>query len=724
MSAYGENAAPIELPHPTEMARKMSSPTLDQYHVSSRSPEQQRRQSILPTNDQSLTLAPIKSLDVASERRHETPPVGHDNSQIVQDGTTHPPNADVAKSISFLAHHREPAYTREEPITSQIRRPSDSSQIAPERRLSVSSINADLKAPIANLKQEHSSHARSPLRESSVPVPSTEMPTASTIPRKRPPPKSAGKKGTASTIKKEPAAKRRKMDAVAAAAKRGGTPSSQKSRASLVANKRITSTSATSANSSPAPRSVRTNSPRSSPTAEVDGDAESQDEDEEEDQGTPDPDADLYCLCKRPDTGTFMIGCDGECNDWFHGKCVGIAEKDKGLIDKYICPTCEKPGQLFTTWKRMCRRAGCRMPAKGAGDPTKKGKPIEKSKYCSDECGVRYFETLSSKTREGPPSQKTKSKKHRGSVSGPDATNSFDEDLGPRGGLLHTGELKKLIGSASGVDKVKSVGDGVLSPPLTPSPKATRDSPEMHKQAITLNEVEQVRVAEITKKKDITRTRHGLLRDRQMFVPMVKQAATRLAEEKKLKTKEMCGFDSRVAWTEEQFGVWRASPEGAAALKTGVLRKQPAVDGEGDTGMTNGVGEGDDTHPALCTRRKCARHHEWAKLALDDLRMEVTENSEAMRVLEREEREIKERAGLRARERGARGSGGSVELHGAPKATIPELMVAVEENGKNEVVADVSGSVLKAEEQESESKEQSQTLATPAIEVGGGGLEP
>ena len=48
----------------------------------------------------------------------------------------------------------------------------------------------------------------------------------------------------------------------------------------------------------------------------------------------------MYCICRKPDNGTFMIGCDGTCDDWFHGKCVGVEEKNKILIDKYLCPNC------------------------------------------------------------------------------------------------------------------------------------------------------------------------------------------------------------------------------------------------------------------------------------------------------------------------------------------------------------------------------------------------
>lgn len=50
---------------------------------------------------------------------------------------------------------------------------------------------------------------------------------------------------------------------------------------------------------------------------------------------------DLYCICRAPyDPTRFMIACDG-CDDWFHGDCVGVAEKDSELVDKYYCKRCE-----------------------------------------------------------------------------------------------------------------------------------------------------------------------------------------------------------------------------------------------------------------------------------------------------------------------------------------------------------------------------------------------
>lgn len=50
----------------------------------------------------------------------------------------------------------------------------------------------------------------------------------------------------------------------------------------------------------------------------------------------------LYCLCRQPyDESKFYICCD-KCQDWFHGRCVGILQSEADNIDEYICPNCQK----------------------------------------------------------------------------------------------------------------------------------------------------------------------------------------------------------------------------------------------------------------------------------------------------------------------------------------------------------------------------------------------
>lgn len=36
----------------------------------------------------------------------------------------------------------------------------------------------------------------------------------------------------------------------------------------------------------------------------------------------------------------FYICCD-RCQDWFHGRCVGILQTEADNIDEYICPNCQ-----------------------------------------------------------------------------------------------------------------------------------------------------------------------------------------------------------------------------------------------------------------------------------------------------------------------------------------------------------------------------------------------
>lgn len=53
----------------------------------------------------------------------------------------------------------------------------------------------------------------------------------------------------------------------------------------------------------------------------------------------------LYCLCRTPyDENQFYIGCD-RCQDWFHGRCVGISKTEADSIDMYICPNCQQKEQ-------------------------------------------------------------------------------------------------------------------------------------------------------------------------------------------------------------------------------------------------------------------------------------------------------------------------------------------------------------------------------------------
>jgi COMPASS component SPP1 len=230
-------------------------------------------------------------------------------------------------------------------------------------------------------------------------------------------------------------------------------------------------------------------------------------------------------------------------------------------------------------------------------------------------------------------------------------------DQGARGGVLAPGEVRALLDASQSLDDFKKLGEGVLSPPATPNGKPSGGD----KHGAEYTELESQRLADITAEKDASRVRHQLLKDRQLFINMTKQAASRACAENELKPKEYCGFDPRLEWSEERFAIWRASPVGQQAFAMGTL----AVEQSGDEPM---VDEDDDNEGVfarvvICDKKKCARHLEWLKLATDDVRFEMSDNSDRMRGLDREERDIRERAALRMRSGGELQGEGSVEVH-------------------------------------------------------------
>ena len=553
-----------------------------------------------------IQSAPSPSNQVEASAQDET--VGHDTSHMLHQVDVH--SMDSTAVAQQISENREPSYTREEPHTSQIRQ-------VPEH------------STISSLKHGHSSRTQSPLRESSVPVPSTEMAASITPPA--PPKRSHKKKGVAA----------------AAVTKRSTAAPAKRSHKKKV----IASSTATPAQSSPAPRSIRdASSPaRSSPDADGNGDQHfSGDEGEGEDGGFI-SDTDLYCICRKPDTGTFMIGCDGGCDDWFHGKCVGIVPEWKTLIDRYICPFCTDKGIGETTWKRRCRRDDCGMPAL-----------VQKhTKFCSDRCGRLFFQNLVAEHTRQPVADTTSRAKR--------SQQATVDDLGARGGLISASELKAIILAHPTVEALHNLNNGPVSPMPGSSPNGMKDEDAEDENTIShesaLNDIERERIDQITHLKATAHARHSLLRDRARFIAMLKTVASRLADHRNVKPKDLCGYDSRLTWNDDEFNDWRTSEGGQEALKIGSLPLPSDEDIDGDVAMT-GVSGTSEQQQSTCMKKRCSRHYEWAKLHAEDNKFEMAQNNSKLHTLEKEEGEIIQRARLRAREIRAGGVGGTVEFHG------------------------------------------------------------
>lgn len=482
-------------PHVPAPTSPTFSPGLQQYHHPTSSEVQMRRAS--ETAETSvMPLPPLRGPlpDKTSADSVEAPQNLHHLDAItsilpgidsaaasvqVQATETYPENTNTA-TVSEIRHSSPaaPATTQE---ANDLPIQSEQSHVKTEITDPIAEITLPSDQPRSQLSTEPTQEAENSksvadMEPMSVPVPadssnqntpSKPQPATS---RKRPAPK----KGTATTVK--PAAKKRKVEKANNSIPNPTLPAHSGTPASSRASK------------TPAPMGRKQESvtpQRSSSIA---------DDDDDDEDG-------VFCICRGPDDHTWMIACDGPCEDWFHGRCINMTEKESQLIEKYFCPNCKEAGKGETLWKRMCRLEGCRRPARINGN--------KKSKYCSDEHGVEFMKRLAIQKDEEdrkaggpgilpPGAGIKKGRKTNNSFANMDLSNGNDEQIPmpgssqpsvvqeeegaatkedqsqPRGGVLEAGQLKALVTGVKDVTEFRELGDG--APLLPPFPIGTNES--------------------------------------------------------------------------------------------------------------------------------------------------------------------------------------------------------------------------------------------------------
>ena len=300
----------------------------------------------------------------------------------------------------------------------------------------------------------------------------------------------------------------------------------------------------------------------------------------------------------------------------------------------------------------MCRLSGCRKPARVSA--------TEPSKYCSDEHGREFMRLHSHKHRSKTNGQEdglAKRKRRKDNYTDHDGNGDVDDEEmeESRGGVLRGGELKAVVEGVTDVKEFKTVGDQVSNITSTDgNGKLDGDRTGDVQADITYTAEEEAKFAELSGKKEALRTKRMILEDKEVFLSMVKERAKEVKEMEGVK--DLCGYDSRLTWSDEEFSLWRSSADGKAVFESRVLvpansnSTQPDIDPDTDN-KTQGEAKEAVTQ-GVCTKKRCERHKQWLKIQQQELAFEKDGLRQEMRRLDNEERELQQSAVLRNLEQG------------------------------------------------------------------------
>lgn len=311
----------------------------------------------------------------------------------------------------------------------------------------------------------------------------------------------------------------------------------------------------------------------------------------------------------------------------------------------------------------MCRLEGCQEPARQDEE--------NKSKYCCDEHGAEFMRmrilnpNADNKGHNHPANNKKRRRDNFIDNYG-NMDDSTDEDPGfLRGGILKASELKAITDGINDIDAFHRLGDGVLSPPPTVSPEGDdvkiENEAKVERKPIYTPE-ETVKLEEIASKREKVRAHKKMLDDRDRFLLLVTARAKTVLGELKDQDKSIntiCGYDTRISWSDTEFNEWRASPEGKSAMEKGGVLTAPTKREKAEKVEDDGTNEktAPETHvnevdeeeigKGVCKKKRCERHKAWLKLMQQEILFETHQARQAMKKLEAEEKGVKDRAMIR-----------------------------------------------------------------------------
>lgn len=309
----------------------------------------------------------------------------------------------------------------------------------------------------------------------------------------------------------------------------------------------------------------------------------------------------------------------------------------------------------------MCRLPSCRQPARL--------KLKELSKYCCDDHGREFMRmkakdlkmpkssssTPSAGGRQGRGSSSTTAKKGRKGAQTEDsqdeAADDEDvdmeegetereelEDLGSRGGALTGPDLKAAVSGVSSAKEFRELGESDATPGHEETAKAREqrqkefwypfeDQDDFYSHYPKFKEEND----SLARRYDECCARLDLLDNREKFLVLVRQRVKVVLErlrkaDPKGGWKDICGYDSRLAWSDEEFDEWTKTDAGKKALEENDLDALQATGADGDSVMTDAEDGANNSVDAIargiCTKKRCERHKQWAKVEQQNLALE------------------------------------------------------------------------------------------------------
>ncbi|KAF9229328.1 hypothetical protein BS17DRAFT_688677 [Gyrodon lividus] len=314
-------------------------------------------------------------------------------------------------------------------------------------------------------------------------------------------------------------------------------------------------------------------------------------------------DGKFYCVCKtRYDEDEVMIACD-RCDEWYHTQCVDVPDPEIDLVDQFICPPCvQKYPHLQTTWKRRClfglkhenpsSPSACHKPSRGTF-----------SKYCSDECGIKYMQSrISQWERSGGTRDLLW-----------DSVKSAEKREGVVVRVGTTGVTPHIEMDID--DDISSTLEQERDPP----PTAAKRRPE--REIAHLN----ARLEQVVKEREMMK--------REMDMVFWREKVVELASERAEKVDE-CGWDQRLCFGEEEWADF-----GTEVVES--FEEERANTGPGDDTMQ--VDSATTSHGEWwCTgKKKCERHAGWQKLRAAEVSFDKETKEGILLKLTTREREIR-----------------------------------------------------------------------------------